>query len=417
MPWKECVVNHVRQEFVELACLPRANVAALCRRFQISRRCGYKWLRRYQTDGVSGLMDRSRRPHASPGRVSRPMQRAVERLRLRHPVWGGRKLRKLLENQGHDPATLPAVSTIGRILFRGGMIDPARSCQHRAFARFEHEHPNDLWQMDFKGHFALGNGTRCHPLTVLDDHSRYCLCLRACTGESEQDVKPALVRLFQHYGLPRRILCDNGTPWGTSQMQPAATEPGRPRYTRLGLWLLLQDITVCHGRPRHPQTQGKEERLHRTLKEELLMRQTMRNQAEAQNHFDPWREQYNCVRPHEALGLAVPASRYGKSPREYQGHVKPQYLSSDQVRKVDHNGLFSFRSVDWRLGDAFKGQTVALCPTSVDGVMAVMYGKQTVAGVNLKKIGRSRRLVCCAPPPVATLPTAGHSTQKVLPMS
>jgi transposase InsO family protein len=411
MPWKECVVKEVRREFVELACLPHANIAALCRQFRISRRCGYKWLKRYRVDGQAGLIDRSRRPHASPGRVNCPMQRAVVRLRIKHPVWGGRKLRKLLENQGHDPATLPAVSTIGRILFRGGLIDPARSSRHRAFQRFEHDQPNDLWQMDFKGHFELGNGRRCHPLTVLDDHSRYCLCLQACAGETEQHVKPALMRLFQQQGLPLRILCDNGPPWGTSQGQE------RQRYTHLGLWLLRQDVAVCHGRPRHPQTQGKDERLHRTLKEELLMRQTLANLADAQKHFDPWREQYNCVRPHEALALAVPASRYGKSPREYQPNLKLEYLSSDQVRKVDHNGLFSFRSVDWRLGDAFAGETVALRPTTVDGMMAVVYARQVVAGINLKQISRRRRVLCCAEPPVATLPPARHSTEEVLPMS
>jgi transposase InsO family protein len=345
------------------------------------------------------------------------MQQRCVALRIKHPAWGGRKLRQLLKNQGHDPATLPAVSTIGRILFRNGMIDPARSSQHRAFQRFEHEHPNDLWQMDFKGHFALANGRRCHPLTVLDDHSRYCLCLKACPGETEQDVKPTLVRLFQQYGVPLRILCDNGPPWGTSQMQPMAPEQTRQRYTRLGLWLLLQDVTVHHGKPRHPQTQGKEERLHRTLKEELLVRQRMTNLSNAQSHFDPWREQYNCVRPHEALDLEVPASRYGKSPRKYQGHLKPQYLSCDQVRRVDSNGLFSYRSVHWRLGDAFSGETVAIRPSDIDGMMTVVYAKQAVAGMNMTQIGRSGHVVCCAKPPVAALPPAWHSKQKVLPMS
>jgi transposase InsO family protein len=412
MPWKECVTNEVRGEFVQLAMRADANLAALCRRFGISRRCGYKWLKRFRAEGQTGLLDRSRRPHASPAQVDGRMRQAVVRLRMKHPVWGGRKLRKLLENQGRDPATLPAVSTIGRILFRGGLIDPARSSQHRAFQRFEHDQPNDLWQMDFKGHFALGNGRRCHALTVLDDHSRYCLCLQACTGETEQDVKPALVRLFQQNGLPLRILCDNGPPWGTWHGQE------RQGYTRLGLWLLRQDVGVCHGRPRHPQTQGKDERLHRTLKEELLMRQPLANMADAQKHFDPWREQYNCVRPHEALGLAVPASRYGKSPRAYEPDLKMEYLAGDQVRKVDRNGLFAFRSIEWRLGIAFAGETVAIRSTAVDGMMAVIYARQIVAGVNLKEISRGRRrVVCCAEPPVAALPPTRHSTQKVLPMS
>jgi len=414
MPWKECVVKQVRLEFVKLAMIEDSNMTALCLRFGISRRCGYKWLARYRGGGESALGDGSRRPRCSPARIDAATERKVVRLRIRYPAWGGRKLRKILENQGHDVDRLPAVSTISRILFRGGMISSEKSAQHRALIRFEHDSPNDLWQMDFKGHIGLSNELRCHPLTVIDDHSRYCLCLRAFDGETTEHVKGALVLCFQRHGLPLRILCDNGAPWGTGWQH---STPGRQRYTRLGVWLLRQGVRVSHGRPFHPQTQGKDERLHRTLKEELLMHKELADFPAAQRSFDAWREQYNSVRPHEALDLAVPASRYRKSPRVYQLNAQVQYGCSDQVRKVDSNGLFHFGGIKWRLGEAFGGEVVAIRPSEEDGLLSVIYAGIVVAGVDVKKNQSGRVAICCAEPPVAALPAALHSKEKVLPMS
>jgi transposase InsO family protein len=412
MPWKECVVIEVRKEFIRLATLEEVNISELCRRFGISRRCGYKWLKRH-CQGDAALADRSRRPKASPARIGEGTYRKIVQLRRKHPAWGGRKLHQILKNEAGE-WEVPAVSTISRILFRRGMISEQKSAQHRPFIRFEHPQPNDLWQMDFKGHFALHDGSRCHPLTVMDDHSRYCLCLRACLGESAEQVRPTLVKVFENHGLPERILCDNGGPWGTSW-------PDKPRshqrYTRLGVWLLRQGVRVCHGRPFHPQTQGKEERLHRTLSEELLQHQVLSNLRHAQRSFDRWREVYNCVRPHEALDLKVPASRYRKSQRAYRPDAKVEYARSDQVRKVDMNGLFHYRGVQWRLGEAFGGEQVALRSTENDGLIAVVYAMHVVAGVDLRQNLGGRGAMCCAEPPVAALPTAQHSTEKVLPMS
>jgi transposase InsO family protein len=409
MPWKECVVIEVRKEFVKLALLDDSNISELCRRFGISRRCGYKWLNRHR-QGDATLADRSRRPQASPARIGEGTCRRIAQLRRKHPTWGGRKIHQLLK----DESDVPSVSSISRILSRRGMISEEKSAQHRAFIRFEHAHPNDLWQMDFKGHFPLGDGSRCHPLTVMDDHSRYCLCVRACPGESAAEVRPALVVLFENHGLPERILCDNGSPWGTSW-------PDRPkshqRYTRLGVWLLRHGVKVCHGRPFHPQTQGKEERLHRTLSEELLQRQALPNLRQAQRSFDRWREVYNCVRPHEALDLNVPASRYRKSSRPYRPDAKVEYARSDQVRKVDINGLFHYRGAQWRLGEAFAGEYVAMRSTDSDGLLAVVYANHVIAGVDLRQKLAAGAAMCCAEPPVAALPAAQHSTGNVLPMS
>ncbi len=180
MPWIEVSTMSLRHEFVQLAGQEGANVRALCRRFGISPKTGYKWLQRNAVEGSEGLLDRSRRPETSPGRTPAVMEHAVLTLRDQHPAWGGRKLHTRLLTLGHDG--VPSPSTITAILRRHGRLDATQGAQHSAWRRFEHPVPNDLWQMDFKGHVALQHG-RCHPLTVLDDHSRYALCLTACANE------------------------------------------------------------------------------------------------------------------------------------------------------------------------------------------------------------------------------------------
>jgi len=204
-----------RKEFVKLALTEGANRARLCERFGVSRKTGYKWLARYQRE--PGLADRCRRPRSSPGVTPPVLADAVVRLREAHPAWGGRKLRARLLALGHTP--VPAASTITAILHRLDLIDPEASARHQAFQRFEAQAPNDLWQMDFKGHVATNQG-RCHPLTVLDDHSRYAVGLEACADERGTTVQKRLTLIFRRYGLPREILVDNGSPWGSDREHP-----------------------------------------------------------------------------------------------------------------------------------------------------------------------------------------------------
>lgn len=180
MPWKEASIVSQRLEFVTLAVAEGANIRRLCRRFGISAKTGYKWIQRFQEGGEGALQDRSRRPHSSPQRTPQTIQRAVLQVRDRHPVWGARKIRARLEAQGMSD--LPSVSTITAILWRNGRVDPEQADKHKPWRRFEAEAPNALWQMDFKGHFQVAE-VRCHPLTVLDDHSRYLLGVYACGDE------------------------------------------------------------------------------------------------------------------------------------------------------------------------------------------------------------------------------------------
>jgi transposase InsO family protein len=364
----------LRLEFVLLALEDGVHMRALCKEYGISPTTGYKWLERYLSQGPAGLVDRSRRPHSSPNRTPEEMERKVIALRDKHPGWGGRKIKRRLEKLGLD--RVPPPSTITEILRRHGRIDPEESRKHRPWQRFEADHPNELWQMDFKGHFAMINGERCHPLTILDDHSRFCLGLRACGDERRTTVKEHLTAVFRCYGLPERFLVDNGPPWGSGH-------PGR--LTHLGAWLVQLGVTVVHTGPYHPQTIGKDERFHRTLGIEVISRQAIRNLNHAQQCFNPWRGVYNFERPHEALDLEVPASRYRDSSRPFPEILPPTvYSRGDILRKVDQKGKISFRNRLYRVGKPLRGHRVALRPTEEDGVMDVYFGHQRLNQIDLR---------------------------------
>lgn len=381
MPWSTATVMSLRLEFVELARSEGSSMATLCRRFGISRKTGYKWLERYEAGGVSGLADQSRRPQHSPAQTLAAAEEAVVRLREEHPSWGGRKLRQRLLVLGELPLEeVPAASTITEILRRRGLLLGERSGASRAYVRFEQAAANDLWQMDYKGHFALTRGGRCHPLTVLDDHSRYAVGLRACGDETEATVRSCLVELFRTYGMPGRMLMDNGSPWGDEGGQP---------YTRLTAWLIRLGIGVAHGSPGHPQTQGKDERFHRTLQAEVLRDRSFTDVAHCQQVFDPWRDVYNLERPHEALGLAVPASRYRMSGRSYP-EVLPAvaYGSGVEVRKASGRGAIRFQGRSLHVGRAFAGEPIGLMPTVQGGVWEVYYCHQRIGQWNVAETPR-----------------------------
>ena len=259
MPFHEVSRMDAKLEFVRLAHAPGANVRMLCRRFGVSPTTGYKWLDRYREQGAAGLVEASRRPHGSPMRCDGQVEAAVLELRDAHPAWGGRKLRACLARQGVQPT--PAASTITAILRRHGRPTGLFGGGRADWTRFEHPQPNDLWQMDHKGHVAMADGGRLHPLTVLDDHSRFAVVLKASPDQRTASVREALVEAFRRYGLPRAIITDNGSPWGDG--------PGSP-WTPLGVFLIDQGVRVAHSRPYHPQTMGKDERFHRTLKAEAM---------------------------------------------------------------------------------------------------------------------------------------------------
>ena len=374
MPWKEVSIVSERKEFVTLALsADNANVRELCRRFGVSPPTAYKWLRRYLSDGDSGLADLSRRPRHSPGRTSPEVERAVLELRDGHPAWGARKLRVWLLKHGHE--RMPSPSTITAILKRNGRMNGSDGSKHTAWQRFERQAPNEMWQMDFKGHFPMSQGGRCHPLTVLDDHSRFALGVQACDNELTGTVQQRLTSIFRHYGLPDRMLMDNGSPWG-SRYEHA--------YTPLTVGLMTLGIDLAHGRPYHPQTQGKDERFHRTLKAEVLQGRNFTDLVQCQDAFDRWRPIYNLERPHEALGMETPASRYQVSHRPLPEAIQPpEYDLSDLVRRVQDKGAISFKGRNFKVSNAFRGYPVALRPTPIDGVWDIFFYSFAIAQVDL----------------------------------
>ena len=374
MPWQVQSLMSARKEFVSLARPGSINVAELCQRFGISRKTAYKWINRYAVQGEAGLFDRPRKPLSSPTVTPLEVQKAIFEIRQMYPQWGGRKIRALLIRLGQVDA--PAASTISSILKRNGYIDPGESVKHHRWQRFEAPAPNDLWQMDFKGYFEAAN-QRCHPLTVLDDHSRYSICLKACENQRADTVKAALTNTFRTYGLPRRILCDNGSPWGSDQEN---------RYTGLTVWMIRRGIGVVHSRPYHPQTLGKGERFHRTLKAELINYCGDLDLNGCQSRFDRWRNYYNADRPHEALDLEAPASRYIVSPRRFLESLPPiEYGPADEVRKVQQGGWLSYRGREYPVSKAFYGERVAIRPTKVDAVLDVYFCNQRIAQINLRQ--------------------------------
>lgn len=374
MPWSEKSIMSQRHEFVMLFEREGVNRRELCRRFGISPTIGYRLWARWRQEGKAGLADRSRRPRRSPGRSSADIEALVLAVRDEHPAWGGRKLRRRLQDLGHQPA--PSASTITAILHRHARIEGAASAGHQAFARFERAAPNELWQMDYKGHFATRAG-RCHPLTVVDDHSRYAVGLRACGDQRGDTVQAELTAIFRRYGLPERMLMDNGSPWGSDALH---------RHTWLTVWLLELGVAISHGRPYHPQTQGKDERFHRTLTAEVIGRRAFADLAECQCRFDAWRVVYNTQRPHEALDLATPAARYRPSERRFPETIEPfDYGPGAIVRRVDEDGWLSFRNRPVKLGRAFGHRRVALRPTDQEGCFDVMFCTHQVGALDLRQ--------------------------------
>jgi transposase InsO family protein len=372
MPWNEVSVMDQRREFVRLALQEGANRRELCRRFGISPDVGYKWLRRWQA-GDRELLDQSRRPKRMPKRSDAAVEARVVAVRDKHPAWGARKIAHCLKRDGQ---TVPVPSTVHRILYRSERVKPSENAPPNPGHRFEKEAPNQLWQMDFKGHMPLTNGTRCHPLTVIDDHSRYVPCLKACANEQRPTVQEHLTATFRRYGLPEAFYIDNGSPWG---------DTSGARWTRLKVWLLKLGIRVVHARPCHPQGRGKNERFHRTLEAEVFALRRLRDLDDAQRAFDAWRTVYNFERPHEALDQDVPANRYRPSVRSMPSRLpNVEYDQHEIVRTVPSTkDYISFKARRWKVPQAFRGERVAIRPSAIDGQYGVFFGAHQIARINL----------------------------------
>src|SRR5262252_4269855 len=378
MPWLTKELLTMKQEAVQFALQAGANRHAIARRYGISRPCLYKWMARFSDQGPAGLANKSRRPLHSPNRSEAELEALILELRDQHPCWGGRKLRRRLGDLGHQD--LPAPSTITEILRRHGRLNPAHPSAQGPWQRFEYPRPNELWQMDFKGPLWTAQTGRCDPLTLLDDHSRFALCIEACKNQRLLSVKEALEQVFARYGLPERILCDNGAPWRRVQETCG--------YSRLGVWLLQLGVELIHGRVCHPQTQGKEERFHGTFALEVLRQTTVwRDHQHCRERFEAFRYTYNFERPHEALGLDTPASHYQPSARSMPANLPElEYLQGDLVRRVRAKGEVRFKGHWLYAGQAFAGLPIAFRPSQQEDCFEVFFSWKRIGQVDFRRL-------------------------------
>jgi putative transposase len=351
MPWKECHVMDERLRFVA-RLLEGEKMKALCAEFGISRKTGYKIFDRYKDCGLEALTDRSRRPYRQANRLPAPIEATIVRLKREYPGWGAPKLREKLRQQASAPH-LPAISTVHAVLDRHGLVKRRRRRRYTTTdtALSQPTEPNALWCADYKGEFMLGNRRYCYPLTITDFASRYLLCCDALSTTQEKFAITVFERAFKEFGLPGRIRTDNGVPFAA----PTALY----RLSKLAVWWLRLGIQLERIQPGHPQQNGRHERMHLTLKKEAT-KPASSNALQQQARFDAFVDRYNRERPHQALGMKVPADVYVRSPRVYRGLDELAYPFHDATFTVTYCGRICFKGRKVNLCRAFAGQNVGV---------------------------------------------------------
>lgn len=364
MPWESKTVEEIRKEFV-LAAQSCKNLSSLCREFGITRKTGYKWIERAkETDDLS---DRSHTRKNISNKTDKETEELILSLRAENPAWGGKTLRKVLDNQGYE--NLPCVKTFNNILKRNGCILEEESLKHTPFVRFEKEECNDMWQTDFKGDFVMNDGNRCFPLDIVDDHSRYLIKIKPLKTTANA-VIPCFKEAFYEYGMPKSILSDNGA-------QFAGFRQG---YTQFEKWLMNHDVLPIHGRIKHPQTQGKIERFHRTMKTELLNHRVFDNIIDADKALQEWRLKYNNIRPHEALNMKCPAEVYIPSNRTYIDNIKKyEYGGQYHVIKVNSWGYVRFDNYQVYLSETMINEYIEFRPNPLGDSFIACYRNFKIA--------------------------------------
>ncbi len=367
MPWKTTSKQEQRFELVRQMIAGQESVIELCRRFKISRQTAYKWRSRYRSGRLSGLRDRSRCPARLARQTSRLWLRRLRHLRVRRRTWGARKLRHRLAVR-FGPSGLPAPATIGRWLKRWGMTNgrprrPRGPVMMRRAVRAA-RHCNDVWTVDFKGWYRTAKGIRVDPLTVRDLYSRFGLGIVLLPGQGVVRTQRTFVRIFKQYGLPDRIRCDNGTPFGGG---------GPTGLTRLSAWWVKLGIEVEFITPGRPCENGAHEQFHRVYKAEVA-REPEPEVVAQQRRSTRWLREYNYDRPHEALRMRVPADLFKKAKRCLPRRIRPwRYPARWKRRWVRGNGEISWRGVRRYVGEAFVKDHVGLKPVGT-GKWKVYFG-------------------------------------------
>jgi putative transposase len=375
MPWQEMSSMDQRRQFLSDQQRGLYPMATLCARYGISRKTGYKWLARFQAEGLRGLAERSHAPHHCPHTIDGELAACFLVARRAHPTWGPAKLRDYLAVRHPAVPHWPAVSTIADLLKRHDLVHARRRRRpivHPGVVPIVTTAPNDLWTADFKGQFRTRDGVYCYPLTIADQHTRYLLRVHALPTTRGGGVRRVFERAFREYGLPAAIRTDNGVPFANT---------GLHGLTQLNVWWLRLGIQHQRIRPASPQENGAHERMHRTLKAETT-RPPAADLARQQRVFTAFRHQYNAERPHAALGGAAPATRYMPSPRPYPAALPPlEYPGHFLVKRVTNAGTIRFRDRLLFLANALKQHHVGL-EESADGVWSLYLGSVLIGRID-----------------------------------
>lgn len=329
-------------------------VSDLCREFEISRKTGYKFIDRYKKFGANGLSDQSRRPHHFANRTHDEIERKILNLKDIFPTWGPKKIHAKLVSL-HRGVSFPAVSTIGEILDRNGLVKRRKkrvnASHFPSTPVTESKKSNDVWCTDFKGQFRLGNYSYCYPLTITDHFSRYLIGCEALTSTKVIPAIGIFEEIFDEYGLPRAIKSDNGIPFSSNSFRG---------LSELSAWWMSLGIEIQKSRPAHPQDNGRHERMHKTLKAETT-RPSAVNELQQQERFIKFKKTYNNDRPHEALNMKTPTSIYEKSKRTLkQALEEAKYPFHDRVQRVRENGSLRVDKNDYFIGAALRGRALGL---------------------------------------------------------
>lgn len=371
MPWLETAPVDQRERFITEYQHGLYDMTELCARYSISRKTGYKWRERFEAGGRPALRDRSHAPHHCPHRIPEEVAEAICAARHAHPSWGAAKLLDWLAL--HRPALpRPAVSTAGDLLARRGLVKPRRRrrpSQHPGVVPPTTQEPNDLWTIDFKGHFRTRDGVYCYPLTLADQHTRFLLGCQGLRSTKGHQARRVLEWAFRTYGLPRAIRSDNGVPFATT---------GIHGLSQLNVWWMRLGITHQRILPGCPQQNGAHERMHKTLKAEAI-RPPRGSLAAQQRAFNTFRREYNEERPHAALAGRPPASQYASSPRSYPAQLPPlEYPGHFLVKRVTNAGTFRFKHRLLFIANALKQHQIGL--EEVDtGIWSIYFGPVLLA--------------------------------------
>lgn len=375
MPWKDVRPMDEKLLFIADYLRQVGGISQLCARYGISRKTGYKWIARYQEEGLEGLGERSRRPHHPSDPIPYAIRQAILDIRGQRGTPGAKKIQALLARR-FDEAVVPCKTSIYNILKAAGQVTAQRRKRHTMPSRtplHTAHHPNELWSADYKGQFRMHDGRWCYPLTIMDHSSRYLLACEGQAGARGRDAKACFERIFREYGLPQRIRTDNGVPF-------ASTSVGGLSY--LSIWWIKLGILPERIKPGCPQQNGRHERMHRTLKQALGTLPAANLQAQ-QPVLDAFRHHYNHERPHESLDQKPPQAAYAPSLRVYPERLpKPEYPAYLQVNRVCRNGLVYWHGLRIYISYMLAGEWVGFEETNM-GQWDVYFGCVLLGSFNV----------------------------------